>query len=79
MSDWLKVFVAALALVALPFVSLPGAAMADEIDDLEAELDEMEAEEDFQDEMDEIEEDFEDEMDEIEEDFEDEMDEIDNM
>ncbi len=76
MSDWVKLFVAALALMTLPFVSLPGAALADEYDDLEAELDAIEAEEDLEDELDEIEEDFEDEMDEIEEDFEDEMDEI---
>ncbi len=76
MKDWVKLFVAALALMTLPFVGLSGVAMADEYDDLEAELDEIEAEEDFEDEMDEIEEDFEDEMDEIEEDFEDEMDDI---
>ncbi len=76
MSDWVKLFVAALALMTLPFVGLSGTAMADEIDDLEAELDEIEAEEDLEDELDEIEEDLEDELDEIEEDFEDEMDEI---
>ena len=78
MTTWLKTLVAALALLALPFASLSGPAFADghEYDELEAELDAIEAEEDFEDEMDEIEEDFEDEMDEIEEDFEDAMDEI---
>ncbi len=76
MSDWVKLFVAALALMTLPFVGLSGKAMADGHEELEAELDAIEAEEDLEDELDEIEEDFEDEMDEIEEDFEDEMDEI---
>lgn len=78
MTAWLKTLVVALALFALPFASLSGPAYADghEMDELEAELDAIEAEEDFEDEMDEIEEDFEDEMDEIEEDLEDELDEI---
>jgi len=93
MTDLLKVVVFALALTMLPLAGMHAGfdvAMADEYDDLEDELDdieadyedemdEIEAEEDFEDEMDDIEDDFEDEMDEIEEDFEDDMDDIDDM
>lgn len=76
MKDWLKVIVATLALTLLPAAGMHGVAMADEIDDLEAELDEIEAEEDLQDELDDIEDDLEDELDDIEDDLEDELDDI---
>lgn len=78
MKNWLKIIVATLALTFLPFAGMQGVAMADEFDDLEAELDEIEAEEDLQDELDDIEDDYEDEMDDIEDDYEDEMDDIDD-
>ena len=50
MTDWLKIIVATLALTLLPAVAMQNVAIADEIDDLEAELDEIEAEEDLEDE-----------------------------